>query len=414
MRMSEQMKNLSDEILSSYKQRAAEFQQRLKDNAEIVKKTQKTLDGFRNDHMEMAATLRAQAANLHANLGQGQKERLNSFEQMMSGIHGSISQIQDEVEGIKNSTANMLNDFSTDHDTMTAELHKELDQDQANRLNWNTGRLKDFSKLMLGINEEINKVKKEVSNIFGFTDQLLTKFSDEHSKMSATMRADLKANLTERVIYTQNLLRQFTKRLAEMSKENQKMAKALKLDLQNSRNELSKSDAQRLKDFNVTFTGIQKRVHEIQKFVDTFLTEFSTDRKQAAETWKKLAEAISSLGKSPAPAAKKAVSEPEKKVTKKKKAPIEVVAEKKIVMEAEVKTTEPVAEMPKMAEPQKVLTLEEKVLNYINMHKKGVRVSDMEKPFGETRMRIGFVSKKLLNDGKVRKIDTHYYPLAKK
>jgi hypothetical protein len=38
----------------------------------------------------------------------------------------------------------------------------------------------------------------------------------------------------------------------------------------------------------------------------------------------------------------------------------------------------------------------------------------MEKPFGETRMRIGFVSKKLLDEGKVRKIENLYYPLTKK
>jgi len=410
MSIAEQMKNLSDDILSSYKQRAAEFQQRLKDNAEINKKVEETLDGFRNDHMEMATSLRSDAANLRTKLAQGQKERLNSFKQMMSGIQGSISQIKDEVEGIKISTTSMLSNFSTDHDTMAAGLHKELDQNQADRLNWNSGRLKDFNDLMLVTNKEINNIKKEVQNIFIFTDKLLTKLSDDRIKMSASMRAELKTNLTDRVTYTQKMLGQFTKSLAETRKENQKMAKALKLDLQNSREELSKSDAQRLKDFNVTFTGIQKRVHEIQKYVDTFLTEFSTDRKQAAETWGQLAEEIASLGELPVQEKKKQVTESVKKVVKKAQAQKEIVVKKEIVMEANVKTTEPVVEIPKIDKSKKELTLEEKVLNYLNSHKKGVKVSDMEKPFGETRMRIGFVSKKLLDEGKVRKIDNLYYP----
>jgi hypothetical protein len=414
MSIAEQMKNLSDDIVSSYKQRAAEFQQRLKDNAEINKKVQETLDGFRNDHLETAASLRANADSLRANLAQGQKERLNSFKQMMSGIHGSISQIQDEVKGIKISTTSMLSNFSTEHDTVAAELHKELDQNQTDRLNWNSGRLKDFNDLMLGTNKEINNIKEEVQNIFIYTDKLLTKFSDDRIKMSASMRAELKKNFTDRVTYTQNILGQFTKSLAETRKENQKMAKALKLDLQNSKEELSNSDAQRLKDFNVSFDGIQKRVHEIQKYVDTFLTEFSTDRKQAAETWSQLAAVISSLGELPEQETKKPVTESVKPEVKKAEVQKEVIFETEIVSKADVKTTEPIAKEPKIDTSKKELTLEEKVLKYLNSHKKGVKVSDMEKPFGETRMRIGFVSKKLLDEGKVRKIENLYYPLTKK
>jgi hypothetical protein len=409
MGMAKEMKNLSDEILSSYKQRAAEFQQRLKNNAEIVKEVQKTLDGFRKDHQEMAATLRANAANLRSAMAQGQKERLTSFQQMMSGIHGSISQIQDEVEGIKISTADMLKDFSTEHDEMTVGLHKELDQDKANRLNWNTGRMKEFNNLMKGINKEIVKVKKEVGDIFGYTDHLLTNFSNAHNDMSAAMRAELKSNLTERVAYTQKLLAQFDKKLAEMSKENQKMAKELKADLQKSRKELSKSDVQRLKDFNVKFADIQKRVHEIQKFVNTFLGEFSADRKQAASTWAKLAEAIAKLEQSPqqAPVVKKQSPAPEKPAAKK-----ETVAEKEIV-ELAANKTEPDVESPNNV-PHSEPTLEEKVLNYINAHKNGVKVTDMEAPLGDNRMRIGFITKKLLDEGLVLKVDNYYYPLANK
>jgi hypothetical protein len=398
MGMAEQMKNLSEEILANYKQRAAEFQQRLKDNAELVKEVQKTLDGFRNDHMEMAATIRANAANLRSNIAQEQKDRLKSFQQLMTGIHGSISDIQNEVAG-------MLKDFSVSHDEMAEKLNKELDEDKANRANWNTGRMKEFGGLMKNINSEIVKIQKEVSDVFGYTDKLLKKFSSDHGKMSAEMKAELAANLTERVKYTQDLLNQYNKRLAEMSKENQKMAKALKADLAKSRKELSQSDIQRMKDFNVTFTGIQKKVQEIQKFVNTFLTDFSTDRQQAAATWAKLAEAIANLGKTPAPVAKKAAPAPVK--------PVAEVVKKEVIVEEKVKVAEPVAEKPKVVEAPKELTLEEKVLQYINNHKKGVKVADMEEPFGETRMRLGFITKKLLDDGKILKVENAYFPKPK-
>ena len=403
--MANEMKNLSDEILASYKQRAADFQQRLKDNAEVVKEVQKTMEGFRKDHQEMAATLRANAANLRSTLAEEQKERIASFQQMMAGIHGSITQIQNEVDGIKISTSDMLKNFSTDHDHMAADLHKELDEDKTKRLNWNTGRLKDFNSLMKGINTEITKVKKEVSTIFANTDKLLVKFNNEHNTMSSEMKAELKANLTARVNYTKKLLDEFAKNLAEMSKENQKMAKALKLDLSKSRKELSKSDAQRLKDFNVSFTGIQKRVYDIQKQVNTFLNEFSADRKQAAATWAKLTEAIAKLGQAPQ-------AEPAKKQAPAAK--VEVTEVKDIVFEKDNFTAKPFEKAPDNVISNKELTLEEKVLNYINQHKDGTRVSDMEVPLGDTRMRIGFVTKKLLDEGLVQKVDNFYYPLSHK
>ncbi len=413
--MASEMKNLSEEILASYKQRAAEFQQRLKDNADVVKEVQKTLDGFRNDHMEMAATLRANAATLRSNLAQEQKDRIAGFQQLMDGIHASITQIQNEVEGIKVATINMLKDFSVAHNEMATKLQNDLNLDNTNRQNWNTGRLKNFDSMMANINQEIAQIQKEVSDVFSYTDSLLKKFSTSHNDMSAAMRADLKANLNERAEYTKNLLLQFNNKLAQMSKENQEMAKALRLDLQKSREELSQSDAERLNNFNVVFTGLQNRVQEIQKYVNNFIDEFSTDRKQAAATWEKLAEAIANIGKTSVSIdAEPIVDEPAG-------AAVNVVAEPivdepagvvKVAAEPIVDEPAGAAEAPAAAEPQKELTLEEKVLNYLSGHKSGIKISDMEAPLGETRMRIGFITKKLLEEGKVQKVENLYYPLA--
>jgi hypothetical protein len=38
----------------------------------------------------------------------------------------------------------------------------------------------------------------------------------------------------------------------------------------------------------------------------------------------------------------------------------------------------------------------------------------MEGPVGETRMKIGYVAKKLLDEGKVLKVDNLYFPKPKK
>ena len=58
------------------------------------------------------------------------------------------------------------------------------------------------------------------------------------------------------------------------------------------------------------------------------------------------------------------------------------------------------------------MILEAKVLDYINHHENGVKISDMEEPLGEMRMKLGYVAKKLLDEGKILKIGNSYFPIS--
>ena len=53
------------------------------------------------------------------------------------------------------------------------------------------------------------------------------------------------------------------------------------------------------------------------------------------------------------------------------------------------------------------MKLEVKVLDYINHHHHGVRISEMEIPLGETRMKLGFIAKNLLYEGKILKLSNN-------
>ena len=66
---------------------------------------------------------------------------------------------------------------------------------------------------------------------------------------------------------------------------------------------------------------------------------------------------------------------------------------------------------PVAAVTEEPKTLEQKVLGYISKHPKGVRVAEMEGPLGETRMKLGFTAKALLDAGKVQKVDNIYFPV---
>jgi len=394
MGLSSEMKNLSEEILNSFKLR-------LKENEELVNDVQKTLDGFHKDHMEMAAVLNARAADLRKGLATGEKERLATFDNLMSGIHNTISSLQGEVAAIQTSTISMINEFAADRTQMAGELNKFFAEGKADRMQNETTRIKEFDALMKEITDEIKGINEEVFGIFKNTNDMLARFDEEHKEMSAELRTELGKNLTERVDYTRNMLKGFQKRLADISKENQQMAQKLRRDLTNG-------ETTRLKDYNSIMKGIHSTIKElraevltIQKSTSGMIDNLSKDRDKAAANWQKMQETIAQLRKTGI--TKQAVNS-EKKNEALNKPQTEVIIEEQILTISPEMTYEPEEKVIPM-------TLEEKVLSFVNKHPGGVKISEMEGPLGETRMKLGYTAKALLNEGKVQKLDNIYFPV---
>jgi len=424
MGLANDMQKLADDILASYKTRADELQQRLKGNDTMVKEVQEMLQGFRNDHQEIVESIKDNAKKLRADMAEEDQERLKSFKTMMDGINGTISKIQDEVVSIRVSTENMLKDFSNAHQDMTAKMQQEFSDDKNQRAEWNENRMESFNNMMQNIHTDMARINNEVAGIFkdvakflADADNMMKDFAGEHKEMSAELRANLQASLNDRRKYTKDLLEGFSKRLAEISKENNTMAQNLRNDLDQFRNGLAESDMQRLKDFKVTMGSIQGKVNEIQTFVNTMLGDLKNNRIQASEIWQKLSEAKAKIDQEAVPA------QPAKKAkAKEKAAPAppkkEAVAKEKPVA-TPPKKEDAIKEKPapapeKVETPETEVSLDEKVLDYIAKNPNGVKVSDMEGPLGETRMRIGFIAKQLLDEGKLNKVDNLYFPKNEK
>ena len=408
MGLGSQMKNLSEELLSSFKER-------IKANEDLVSEVQKTLENFRKDHQEMADVINANAAALRKGLAKGEKERLNTYKGMMNGIHNTITSIQKEVVDIQNSTLSMIHDFTTDRAKMAGELNKFFAKGQADRRHNEKTRMKDFDAMMKNINDDISSINDEVAAIFKNTNDMLERFEKEHKDMSEELRAELSKNLNERVDYTRNLLNGFQKKLSEISKENQKMAQKLRKDLDKGEAERMSDYAEIMKGINVSIKGIRTEVKGIRNSTAAMLDDLLLNRNQAASEWSKMQSAMAQIRKTgtvkaPKETAKKAEKPEVKKVAvpepvKEKIAePAPAKAEKKIVVREE--SIIPPA-------PQEPMALKEKVLDFIKKHPKGVKISAMEQPLGETRMKLGFVAKNLLDEGKVLKIENVYYPKPK-
>ena len=178
-----------------------------------------------------------------------------------------------------------------------------------------------------------------------------------------------------------------------------------------------------MKGIHADIKGIRKEVKEIQKYTSGMLGDLSQDRSQGAAEWNKMQDAIAKMRETGTVAKPKAAAKKVEKKEVKAEAPILAVAAAPAKVETAfaefrketkvepVKET-PVAVQPKVElKPEVQLTLEEKVLLFINRHPKGVKVAEMEEPMGETRMKLGFIAKKLLDEGKVQKMDNVYFPI---
>ena len=427
MGLASEMKNLSDELLASFKQRIIE-------NEELVSEVQKTLDGFHKDHQEMAAVINANAMALRKDLAAGERARISTYNGLMSDIHHTIASIRTEVVGIQTSTFNMINEFAVERSEMAADLDKFFTENRADRMEDEKTRMAEFNALMKTINEDIKSINEEVMAIFKNTNELLDNFEKDHQHMSAELRAELGKNLAERIEFTRTLLHGFQKRLSEISKENHKMAQTLRKDLASGEASRMGNYKGLMKDIHTSIKGIRKEVKDIQKNSNTLISDYAQDRSQGAAEWDKMQNTIAQLRKTgvvkpakvaavkaekkkeliietPVEAAKEAIVKEEPVIAAASipiPPPVEVV--KQAPIEAVKETTAEVQAKPK---PKTItpMTLEEKVLDYIGKHPMGVKISEMEEPLGETRMKLGFIAKALLEEGKVQKIENVYFPI---
>jgi hypothetical protein len=54
--------------------------------------------------------------------------------------------------------------------------------------------------------------------------------------------------------------------------------------------------------------------------------------------------------------------------------------------------------------------VEELVVSLINSRPNGVKIVEMEKTLNLSRLRLGYITQKLVEEGKVIKIENKYYP----
>ena len=319
MGIASDMKNLSEDIVSSY-------DVRVKAIGILVNNVHRTLKGFSTDRKKMANE---------------QAKALKNF-----------------VNELSNSVGNMIEGIQKGHKEMADKLKADLAKGEEERLKGEEERLKDFKTMMADIQKAVKEIETYVKN-------KLKEFSDTHADMSEELKKELAKYVNDLVNTTKELMG-----------NNKKL-----------------------------MGNIQARQKERNAEVADLLEAFKNEREKMAANWQALATKM----------AKKRGIKPEveqaltAKMAKKRGIKPEVEVEVKVRPVEEA--VEEVVEEAKEEEVPTEISLEERVLEFIERHPEGVRVGDMEEPLGVTRLRLGRIAKSLLNEGKVRKEDNLYFPL---
>jgi len=243
------------------------------------------------------------------------------------------------------------------------------------------------------------------------TREMLKEFTQGHKKMSEEQTknlADFVADLSKDV---SNMIKSF-------QNEHKEMGSALKESLKQGEADRKQGEADRLKNFKDMMGNIQKCIKDIETYVANKLKEFSDAHADMGERLKKdldkyvagiVNETKELLGDYEEEREKMSANWQGLTATMAKKRGVKPKVEAKVKARS---VEEAIKEVGEKEVPEKEVSLEEKVLDFIEKHPEGVRVGDMEGPLGVIRMKLGQIAKKLLEEGKVRKEENIYFPLG--
>ena len=278
-----------------------------------------------------------------------------------------------EIGTLVNDVHKKLKGFENDRKKMSAEQKKAL-SGFVRDLNKNVDTMiKEFNDAHNNISVELKKdLTNYVLDIKVNVENKLKEFSDAHAEMGEELRKELAKGETDRLTSFKSMMEEIQKRI----EENQKSVKEIEPYVNN-----------KLKEFHNSHTDMSEKLKKnLADYVEgivsetrNLLTGFETERKRMATNWQNMAAAM---------AERRGVKAEVKEEIKVK--PIKESVEKKVSSGND---------------------LENKVLKFIEKHPKGVKISDMERLFGVPRVRLGQISNRLLNDGKVRKEEKLYFPL---
>ncbi len=280
---------------------------------------------------------------------------VRSLTQNIAQAHDHRAQAQEEstkrVAEIGNETAALLRNFDKAHSQMGARLKAQLAKEKQDLERAEMARKKVCQADAKQRAAEAKKRAEEVDEIRGEAIALLLSFNEARSEMSTQLKAQL-AKEKQQIA------------MAEMERKKASQAEA-------------RERAAEAKERADEVISIRSEARDL-------VESFGRDSAETAAAWRDLVASMQ---------AKRGVAAP-----RPVKPPVAAAAEE---------------EMSAQAVPQDKQKLENRILDLIVEHAEGMKLAEMTEATGEARVKLGNITRMLLDAGKIKKEGLLYFPAGR-
>lgn len=247
-----------------------------------------------------------------------------------------------------------LGAIKTETSELLKDFHNSLDELAAEgkkqRLLEVKARVSTVEEMLASFDKALSNTAKETRETFAESRSVREREESERKKEALADGKTRLADIKARAAEVREQAEAVTRKLEEFGKAHADMATEL-------RNELKEAN------------------QALKEEVSDFLGELSRERQEAAAIWQNIFGTIrAKRGAAP--------SEPP------------------------LKATPP----PPIVEDEE-MTIEERIIEFLEAHPEGVKVGEMEEPVGVSRTRLGVICKRLWDEGEIRKENNLYFPL---
>ncbi|MCL5771867.1 MAG: hypothetical protein M1479_06300 [Actinobacteria bacterium] len=222
MHLEEDMKNIVENIISSYEARVESI-------GIIFDTTHKLLQGFQDSFIDTKHEREKLTAELRENLAKNKSLRRNDFDNMMQDILSTQDKREKEVRIL-------LNSYLNEHKKMVQALSGNLEKFKSSITEGEIQRVKEFQnviKKILGRQEErkeevtsrLKEFQKEQKEMAKRLKELLSKGKELRIKDLKSMLKELKAQGKERIACKEERREEVNKMLSDFKKERLESAR---------------------------------------------------------------------------------------------------------------------------------------------------------------------------------------------
>lgn len=285
----------------------------------------------------------------------------------------TVLEIREEAEGVTGDAQDLIKGFQTSRSATGVQLRKDLAKNKASR-------------------------KSDVKKMLGDTQGLIKGFQTSRRKEGAQFRKELSKGLVEQRSEVNTILADARQTVSTFQSQRKEAGDKLREELAQSRSSRESEVGELLKGAQDLVTDLGKSRQETGEKLRKDLAKGRADRESGGKEMRSEFRNSRAAVRSDIDAARAAWQEIPR-------------GAKKATVKATPKVVK--ARAAEAAVAKEIPDLEAKLMTAINQHPQGITLTEVAESLGVVPIVFGRAAKKLVDEGRVRKEDKTYFPIAR-